>query len=444
VFEFRVNRRFATLDYAPEFTNRSWVHAELTSKGKVMVSRAFTFERADLLAAPPLDEKENPENTTFTFRFATIDGEYFRIPGRILGTTLDVLINSDIWLDRKVFVAERNVGIFRRIERAVGNEREIVVGGQREDRIPVEVFRELQERFPNSGELDRYANARVDAIVGEYFDGMKSARENYEIYLSQRKSFVSDLPLAQEELLQTDIDKFLYVRNTIASWLMDAEAYSERDWQRMIVKVILLIFPKYVAVLENVHVPDFYTVPGATRPRYIDLCLVDAAGNVDVIEVKKPFNSVLLAKTLYRNNNIPTRELSGSIMQAEKYLFHLQKWGVQGERTLTTERGAELPSGMKIKVTNPKAIIILGRDRLPDGATALSDGQQFDLEVIKRKYANMIDILTYDDLLRRLDNIIASLSRRKDQAAASDLARASGAGAEDSRSSASNPTDAYT
>ncbi len=84
---------------------------------------------------------------------------------------------------------------------------------------------------------------------------------------------------------------------------------------------------------------------------------------------------------------------------------------------------------MKIRVTNPKAIIILGRDRLPNGAPALSNGQRFDLEVIKRKYANMIDILTYDDLLQRLDNIIASLSRRRNQVAASDLARASGTGA---------------
>ena len=437
MLKFKVTRRFATLDYEPELTSHRWVHAELASRGEVTVSRAFTFERADLLSAPPVEEEENSTLTVFTFRFATIDGDYFRIPGRILGTAHDVLIDSGIWLDRKLFVAERNVSIFRRIQRAVGNEREIAVGGQRKDQIPIEAFRDLQERFPNSGELDRYANARVDAIVGEYFDGMKSARENYEAYLSRRKSFVSDLPLSQEDLLQTDIDKFLYVRNTIASWLVDAEAYSERDWQRMIVKIILLIFPKYVAVLENVHVPDFYTVPGETRPRYIDLCLVDIAGNIDVIEVKKPFNNVILAKTPYRNNNIPTRELSGSIMQAEKYLFHLQKWGAHGERMLTTERGAELPSRMKIRVTNPKAIIILGRDRLPSGAPALSDGQRFDLEVIKRKYANMIDILTYDDLLQRLDNIIASLSRRKDQAAASDLARPSVAEAVADETSAS-------
>jgi len=69
---------------------------------------------------------------------------------------------------------------------------------------------------------------------------------------------------------------------------------------------------------------------------------------------------------------------------------------------------------MEIRVTNPKAMIILGRDQLPDGQPAFTKRQMFDLEVIKRKYANMMDILTYDDLLRRLNNIIASLVRRRD------------------------------
>lgn len=70
----------------------------------------------------------------------------------------------------------------------------------------------------------------------------------------------------------------------------------------MIIKIILLIFPKYVAVLKNVEIADFYTSPGRTRRRYIDLCLIDAAGNLDVIEVKKQFDNVLLSKSLYRDN----------------------------------------------------------------------------------------------------------------------------------------------
>ncbi len=48
---------------------------------------------------------------------------------------------------------------------------------------------------------------------------------------------------------------------------------------------------------------------------------------------------------------------------------------------------------------------ILGRDQKTDGSTTLNQHRAFDLEVIKRKYMNIMDIITPDDLLRRLDNM---------------------------------------
>ncbi len=39
-------------------------------------------------------------------------------------------------------------------------------------------------------------------------------------------------------------------------------------------------------------------------------------------------------------------------------------------------------------------------------AVTLSLPQLFDFELIKRKYANIVDILSYDDLLSRLSKII--------------------------------------
>lgn len=410
---FDVKQRSAVLKYEPEF-NAGWVRKELNTHRQVTISRAFTFKKNDLISGPSETEDEKIDEPVFRFRFATRTGGYFRIAGRVLGIDNDVLIaDQGITLERKLFVAERNVGIFRRIAKVKQDAGEIVIGGDREDRIPIEVFRELLDKFPNSGELDRYASARVETLIGEFFDGMKSARDNYEVYLSKRKSSVSEKPLEQEQLLQAEIDKFVYLRDTISAWLEKATTYSERDWQRMIIKVILLIFPKYVAVLENVEIADFYSSPDRTKKRYIDLCLVDAGGNIDVIEIKKPFDNAILSKSRYRDNSLPARELSGSIMQAEKYIFHLSKWGIAGERKLSEKYRTGLPNEMPIRITNPKAIIILGRDRLPSGQQALSESQLFDLEIIKRKYANMIDILTYDDLLRRLESIIAALSQRK-------------------------------
>ena len=413
MIRFIINRRNVVLEYEPEFTETSWVLNQLKTYNKVTLSRAFTFTDRDLISGSAAAEDEMTGEPTLRFRFASRGRGYFRISGRKLQIANDVLIaDQGITLERKLFVADRNIGIFRRIAKVKQDDAEIVIGGDREDAIPIEVFRELLRRFPNSGELDRYASARVETILGEFFVGMKSAKDSYEVYLSKRKSSVSDKPLEQRQLLQAEIDKFAYLRDTISEWLENAHAYSERDWQKMIMKIILLIFPKYIAVLENVGVADFYSSPNRPTKRYIDLCLVDASGNIDVIEIKKPFDSVILSKTLYRDNNLPAKELSGSIMQAEKYLFHLSKWGVAGERDLSRRYGAQLPSAMPIHITNPKAIIILGRDRLSGSQQPLSEGQMLDLEVIKRKYANMMDILTYDDLLRRLNNIIASLSQR--------------------------------
>ena len=64
-----------------------------------------------------------------------------------------------------------------------------------------------------------------------------------------------------------------------------------------------------------------------------------------------------------------------------------------------------MPPGIDLKITNPRAMILLGRD---DNFTKR---QRFDFEIIRRKYANVIDIMSYDDLLRRLDNIIAMLKK---------------------------------
>lgn len=56
----------------------------------------------------------------------------------------------------------------------------------------------------------------------------------------------------------------------------------------------------------------------------------------------------------------------------------------------------DLPDNFMIKITNPSGIIVMGREN------NLSNSQREDFEVIKRKYKNIIDIITYDDLLKRL------------------------------------------
>ena len=78
----------------------------------------------------------------------------------------------------------------------------------------------------------------------------------------------------------------------------------------------------------------------------------------------------------------------------------MNKWGRAGEKEIYEKRRSELPPGLELKITNPKALILLGRDN------DFTSEHRFDFEIIRRKYANMLDIMTYDDLLRRIDNIL--------------------------------------
>jgi hypothetical protein len=78
-------------------------------------------------------------------------------------------------------------------------------------------------------------------------------------------------------------------------------------------------------------------------------------GNTDIIEIKKPFNKCIVTKRTYRDNYIPLRELSGTVMQIEKYIFYLNKWGKKGEEKLTAHYND--PSSLSISVNFFKILL---------------------------------------------------------------------------------------
>ncbi len=183
--------------------------------------------------------------------------------------------------------------------------------------------------------------------------------------------------------------------------MLDQEdSYSENQWQSEILQIILLLYPKYIFVFTQVPVNA-----DDIKEKYLDFLLVDANGHVDLIEIKKPFDNAIVTSGLYRDNHIPLRELSGSIMQIEKYIYYLNRWSIKGEKHLTDKYKSQLPQGFEINITNPNAIIIMGREK------GLTFAQKKDFEVVKRKYKNVIDIITYDNLLDRLKFTIEQIKK---------------------------------
>lgn len=381
------------------FNGGPWIGEKLKTEGEVTIRSTFTFTIQNLV--PQAQQAGDEDGAEHIFRLGTAENGYFRIDKDILGLKHDLLLDMAMKLDPHVFVANRDISIFRRIDELI--DEQIVIGGENDGAIPLADFEHLQKTFPTSTELTHYARSRIARVLKDYLGTLSDAEAKLNGYLVKKKRLVVTSRISI--LGNFELQKFEYIHAELVGMLKDVDGYSEGDWQKKILELLLFVFPKYIAVLENVHIKDFYSKPGKATNRYIDLMLVDANGNIDIIEVKKPFANALLSRNTYRGNHTPRIELAGSVMQAEKYLFHLSKWGQAGELEILKKRKSELPAGIELKITNPKALILLGRD------DAISGEQRFDFEIIRRKYANMIDIMTYDDLLRRLENIIVMMKR---------------------------------
>ncbi|MET3115718.1 hypothetical protein AAKU52_003475 [Pedobacter sp. CG_S7] len=301
-----------------------------------------------------------------------------------------VFLHKSIKFDVKLFVSTRNISVFSKLERFVQDN--IFIGGEADGAIPESVMWDLVRKFPNTRQKDLYESSVITSIIRDYVDSVPDYRTKYENYLNNRKAVKpSDLGPA---LKDQELHKFQLILEKLELMLHQQTGYSENQWQEEILTIITLIYPKYVYAFKSVQLKR-----KDQTDLYVDILLIDSGGYADIIEIKKPFDSVILTKATYRDNHIPYRELSGTIMQIEKYIYHLNRWGADGEKFLT-QKLLGLPDGFEVKLTNPGGLVIMGRDN------NLTPDQRRDFEVVKRKYKNIMDILTYDELLRRLKFMI--------------------------------------
>ncbi|MBK1620616.1 hypothetical protein CKO42_19720 [Lamprobacter modestohalophilus] len=383
------------LEYHSVRDSALWVDDKLQQDGSITLRRTFTFTSPDLIVQQESSEDER------VFLLGVLEDRYYKISKDILGIKHDLRLDANMRIILGTFIAQRDISVFRKIDDLI--DEPITIGGESENAISLAEFNLLLKTFPTSTELTHYARSRIARVLKDYFGTISDAEGKLNQYLNRKNK----LPAQSRESIVSsfEVQKFEYVYAELEDMLSDVDSYVEKNWQKKILGLLLFVFPKYVAVLENVHIKDFYSNQSKVIDRYIDLTLVDYSGSIDIIELKKPFSNALVSRSTYRDNHTPRKELAGSVMQAEKYLFHLNKWGRAGELEIYNKRKAELPAGIELKITNPKAMILLGRDN------DFAGQQHFDFEIIRRKYANMLDIMTYDDLLRRVSNIIEMMKR---------------------------------
>lgn len=399
--EFEKKKKKLVLAYRPQ-DDDGWVQRKFERGEELVIKGTYHLTNADLLAERP-DENEDDdsrwEDEPLRFEIGSLRGQYYVVHSHILDVGVPVWIHERCNITWKWFSAERRVSIMAVI--AELRPQRIVVGGSKADAIPESEYERLLKQFPSAVELRRYSRARVAAVVREYAETAVDAERIYKKYVDRKvKTKAVDIVAP---FLEIDTKKFSLLHDRVAKMLREENAYSEARWQQEILQVVRLLNPRYIHAFEKVRIRD---LDGKTD-RQLDIMLVEASGNIDLIEIKKPFDKSIVSKGTYRDNHIPLRELSGSIMQIEKYIYYLNRWGAVGEEALTSRYASQLPAGFRLKIVNPTGIVIIGRD------SDLSDSQRHDFEIVKRKYKHIVDILTYDDLLRRIGFVRQQLGASK-------------------------------
>lgn len=337
-----------------------------------------------------------PYEYEFCFKVGELVGKYYLLDRDVFGTDHNFYFSAGIDFKSYYFVAHQNRAILPKIDRLVSEDvfitdsNEIIPG-----HIPFREFKALVSTFPNSTELKKYTDARISQVLSNYLDGLGNVTESYERYLDKHTALVPTSPI------DSDPDSLKIFQNAyykIKFMLENVDAYAERDWQLEVCRIICILYPKYILAKREQCIGT-----DGRHKKIPDFLLVDAAGFVDLLEIKKPNQQRLLTTTKYRNNYVADRDLSGAIVQVEKYIYTLNHGGSSIEASLQRDLGAKLPEGVSIHITNPQGMLLMGR------SNTLSIEQQLDLEIIKRQHKNLVDIMTYDDLLERLRNILTQI-----------------------------------
>lgn len=373
-----------------------WLLDKLDDEDIFILSKCFTLTKENL-------DSYDEQNFSYVYfllsDYTTINEKnYFKIKKDILQIDFDLFFEESCDISRDYFLTERKTSIFKIInEINIGNS--LFIGGEEENSITEAQYFDILIALPNSYEHQLYDKARVESVLRNFFCPEKDIDTQFSKYINTKKIKNTDLsPIHFEDF---DIQRYTFLLSQLEYMLSNEIKYSENDWQNEILKFIKILFPKYVISVKEAIIKKGI----ADKNKHIDILLGDYNGNVDIIEIKKPYGIELLNKRLYRENYIPTKALSGAIMQAEKYIFYLTKGGKKVEDDLNKQFAKVKPADYTFKVVNPKTLIIMGR------TNDYSSEQIEDLEIIRRKYKNVIDIISYDDLIQRLKTTIEMLKK---------------------------------
>lgn len=340
--------------------------------------------------------KKLDEDEELVFCIGKVEGDYIHLDQSVIGTEHNFYFEKGTVFKHRFFTVPNRISVLRSIDCLI--DRDLYVGGDWEshERMPLEAFIEMIRKFPTSTKKEHNANQRVSLIIREFFPESDRYIEIYKKYIDRKNKGELHKEHSKAKI-EFDIERFRLAVDRLEYMMADCDAFDEDSWKNEIQDILRVLYPKYIYILREVRLKN-----QEKNDKQPDFVLVDTNGFIDILEVKKANVELLTRNPSYRNNYVPRRDFSGTVQQIEKYFYEVMTEPANKD-ILAKRINPHLPEGMKLSFGNPQGIIIAGRSNDFKGQKSR------DFEIIKTQYKNIVDIMTYDDLLNRLKNVVAAL-----------------------------------
>lgn len=344
-----------------------------------------------------VDSNENVEDR-IAYKIGKLEGNYYCFDNEIFDLKHKFRIDGSLIdkLKHKHFVKyPSNLSILKKIDSLINEDFYILpddTTNEEVSSISWTEYNNLVASFPTTTTVKHYINKLVAEKIEGFFKLKKRYDDDLEKYLKKTNRITSSNTLFSQELdyqiTQAEIRKFTYALNLL-KLILKEKIISEKEWQNNILDILLLIYPQYQIVIDEV---------GLSNRRRVDFILVDFFNNIDIVEIKTP-EKRLLKKSKYRDHYVPSHELTGTAMQIEYYLRELHE-NSRSNRGKIKRKLSDKGFDSEVKINNVKGIIIMGR------TNEFNLEQQETYRIMKNQYSNIINIISYDELLDMLERIL--------------------------------------
>lgn len=354
------------------------------------VFRVFDVHRKDI----SISENDWPSSSAnVTIKIGSFSNGIYTIPGEVLNSNFSLYVRPGNELDKMdYFTNQYHVKIMKWILETVHDN--ITIGNEEGD-LRLETLDSMIKRFPTRTDVQYYIKERICNIVSEDLGIDKDYESAHQRYIDSKrnqpvKSFV--------DINEYDLKRLRFVRRHMEEMLKAPDAYGETDWQEAIKTVAIILFPQYIHASREKCLTEVFG-----HQRRVDFLLIDSTGYVDIMEIKKPCVPILKPKPDKHNNIVPAPAFTSCVMQVETYIYSLLKSTdgklVKIAQKILNDEGINL----KLNVLNPRGLIVMGY------FDDITTEEEHALEIIRRQFSHIVDIITYNDLIQRIDNMIAFL-----------------------------------